>query len=483
MRQSLAVILAVGFAFGRCSFAQSAPIPVLGIVDTTKLHQEILGFGGSQAYYQNYVAHHPHNAEIYDALFGPEHGLGIEILRLQNTFGYSKPASSPGAPFDADTVEIVRHARALSAQPLTLMMSSWSPPAALKSNGNTKDGGTLIQKDGAYDYAGFARYWRDSVLAYRAVGIDPAYISIQNEPDQSTVYESCRFNPTEAPFHGNQFAGYDKALSAVYKEFQQLPSPPRLIGPETVGTAYGTLQAFVQALDLNQTYALAHHLYSGGDRKNTDTYIAPLAAFHAEYPAELKFQTEYYTPNGLDSALIIHDALTAEDANVYLYWSLAWPNLREGLLYIDNPNQPAGWKYPQGWEYTGSYFALKHYSYFIRSGYRRVDTFVTNPDTKLTAYLSPARDRLVAVAINNSATRPVSLKLGLTGFNLGSSKVFRTVFPVANVQSNTATPLNLQTNALPAPQDRFASLGSLAANGILTLPPHSIATVEMMRSK
>jgi O-glycosyl hydrolase len=60
-----------------------------GTVDPARTHQEIAGFGASEAYFQGFLANHPHRAEIYDALFGPVNGLHTDFLRLQNSFRYA----------------------------------------------------------------------------------------------------------------------------------------------------------------------------------------------------------------------------------------------------------------------------------------------------------------------------------------------------------------------------------------------------------
>jgi len=39
------------------------------------------------------------------------------------------------------------------------------------------------------------------------------------------------FNPNEAIYHGEAWAGYAEATDAVYRVFQKLSSPPLLLGP------------------------------------------------------------------------------------------------------------------------------------------------------------------------------------------------------------------------------------------------------------
>ena len=67
------------------------------------------------------------------------------------------------------------------------MVTSWGPPAYLKSNNDRGNGGTLKYtvsgSNVLFDYAGFAHWWNKSLDEYNENGIFPKYISIQNEPD------------------------------------------------------------------------------------------------------------------------------------------------------------------------------------------------------------------------------------------------------------------------------------------------------------
>ena len=161
---------------------------------------------------------------------------------------------------------------------------------------------------------------------------------------------------------------------------------------------------------------------------------------------------------------MIHHSLVAEEASMYLYWPFTWPAATGTLLTVEDPAAPAQWKNPEGWSYTSSYYALKHFSYFIHPGYHRVESTSSLDTVKLSAYLSPKGDRLAVVAINESPTTSTALSLSLkqpAAFHAANSLVYRTTFLVED--------------------EHFARLGPLAPSGIILLPAHSIATVEMTR--
>jgi glucuronoarabinoxylan endo-1,4-beta-xylanase len=449
---------------------QSATPPLTitahGTFSFTTANQTIAGFGGSEAFYTNYLDSHPNKSQIYSALFDPVSGLGLTFLRVQNS--YYAYTGSNAATFDVDTPKVVAQANAAHGSPLSVVMSSWTPPASIKSNNNTI-GGTLNIVGGAYNYNGFAQFWYDSLNAYATLGVTPNYISIQNEPDFTATYVSCRFNPTEATYNGSNYAGYGLAFDAVYKKLQTLTSPPMMIGPETF-SATNFIDMAAQ-IPTSEVSAYAHHLYNvSSTSPNPDTGLQPLKNLEAAYPTQLKFQTEYYSSPGFNNAWDIHNALAVANDNAYFYWGLAWPSTlangqasdQAGVLYIDNPfNAQPTWSFPQGWSYNDSYYTLKHFSYFIRPGYIRYNATVDNTDERISVYQSTDKKNTVVVAMNVSSTATDGLALDLSTIAYSNSTVYRSTF---------STPI--------ATGERWANLGAFTSNGI-SLPPQSVVTIVL----
>ena len=447
----------------------------------TTANQTIMGFGGAEAFYQNYLSNHPNASQIYTALFDPVQGLGLNFLRLQNNYFAVGTGSTTASNFDPDAARIVQGANtsAGAAGPVSVMLASWTPPAAIKSNNDTGNGGTLKMVSGAYDYADFATYWHDSVVAYTALGVTPNYISIQNEPDFTATYVSCRFNPTEAVFQGASYAGYDKALDAVYKAVQALPTPPKMIGPESFSTV--NLLSYASALETEtpqntEIYALAHHLYNvSSGNPNPDSGLSALQNLaRRNIRAQIKFETEYYTSPGFLNAWNIHNALAVGNDNAYIYWGLTWPSAlsgtapnqqatdQQGLLYIDNPfSARVAWSFPNGWAYNDAYYAVKHFSYFIRPGYVRYNASVDNVDERVSIYQSPDKKTTVIVAMNVSTTATDTMSLDLSGVTYTSSAMYRSTF---------STPI--------ATGERWASLGAVTPTSI-TLGPQAVVTIVL----
>ena len=462
-------------------------------VDFDNPRQKIAGFGAADAFFTNWLTAHPNKEQIYALLFGRD-ALGASFLRVQDIYGQSS-----STPFDPDTAEVVAKANAYRGSPIAVLMTSWSPPAALKAslmvncNGaQTEPGCTLAKVNGAYNYAGFAQYWYDSLNAYAALGVKPTYISLQNEPDFTpSAYAGCRFDPTEQP--GGIYAGYKQALDAVYTKLQGMIDPPEMIGPEVVGLGYNIPENYLSALngtELDELDAFAHHLYHGGDSADPDSYDGSMLQLAGAASGKTLFETEFDhssdQKNALETAWLIHDAMSAEEASTYLYWSLFWPDTNQ-LIYIDNPfNQPSSWVYPSGYHINDYYYALQHFSRFVQPGFQRIASPTGLANLRATAYYSARDGRLVFVLINTSTTATLSPTLAApmhTGRrseqNLTADS--QTADPS---QSGSANDERGQYNAtavyrstFSGTSERFAYLGPLAASGLVTLPAESVATV------
>ena len=172
------------------------------------------------------------------------------MLRLADWYRYDAGFNSTGDGSVAG--DIVANANRVLGHPVPIYMSSWAPPAFLKSNGQTGNGGTLLYTNGGFVYTGFAQYWYDSLQAYQSNGVSPTWISIQNEPDWAAGYDSCVFHPTEDTVNGTNYASYSKALDATYQHLTKLPSPPKLLAPECVHIALQRLAELPDVDELEQ---------------------------------------------------------------------------------------------------------------------------------------------------------------------------------------------------------------------------------------
>jgi glucuronoarabinoxylan endo-1,4-beta-xylanase len=435
-------------------------------VDTTVTHQAMVGFGASLVYYADFISgRQVANDDIYDVLFNQ---LGLDVLRVGNWYqNQTETGTSTSTPFSDTAIPIiVQGATAALGHPPRILMSSWTPPAYLKSNRDTKNGGTLAAPGAAgtgYDYAGFAQWWVSALSAYGAMGVAPDYVSIQNEPEFMTNYESCLFDAAA----GGANAVYGSAVDEVYAAIATsgLAKKPALVGPETIGlgpaAASGhTLDDYVAAVDTRTLGAIAHHLYAGGSADDSpDSYIPAMTdeAGLSLTTGKLLFMTEFSppTPTLLDTAWLIHNALTVEGVSLYLYWALAWApgSPVNWLVTVENPQ--AAFTTPKGYTVNDPYYALKHYAKWIDEGWVRVDATSLVSTVKASAFLSPGGADLTVVLLNTDvADHVVAVAPG--SFAVNTAAAYRS--------SGT---------------DERVAPTQIAAGNVVTLPAGSILTMTL----
>lgn len=426
-------------------------------VELEPVQQILEGFGASVAWYGELFTQHPNRAELAQILFTD---LGIDILRLRNQYNATESAPDPAG------LEVYRSAESTLGHPLRVLLTSWSPPAALKKSGLTRctgtadDGCTLrLNADGSFPYDEFASYWLESILAYRASGLDPYYVSIQNEPDFApSGWDGCRFEPTEQP---GSFPGYDRALEAVAARLQTASISTRFVGADTAHLANGRVISYVAATG-RTLYGVAHHLYDGSTWQGPDSFYSAMSDLATAVPDLPKFQTEFSPTDtqgqavqgGFEVAWLIHDSIAFEHASAYLHWELFWPN--SGLVAIENPQEPSKWTTTRGYALREPYHAVRHYARYTSPG-DRVLTVASegSPDVRATAYLDPAGSRLTLVLLN-VAKVPRHYSLDLSGFRFSAS---------LNVLTTPDTPWQVSAPVTPDAVSK------------ITLPPKSIQTL------
>ncbi len=412
-------------------------------IRTTKTYQTMDGFGAAIAWYENWLTEHPNKSDIYKLIFGD---LNLDILRLRNIYGY-----------DSNTLdvskEIVQKARTSLGHPVTILLSSWSPPANLKKN-NVTHGGTLLKTNGQFVYNDFARWWYDSIRAYTAAGIVPTYISMQNEPDyENSGWETCIFENIES----TDYPGYGAALEALSNRLQTLANRPLIIGPESAGIGYNTFQGYVGNLNRSLLDAYAYHLYNGGDSDNPDSFNANLSAIKNNYGDKPNIMTEYSSEGWFSTAWLIQNCLVNANASAYLYWDLIWGD-SAGLVTLQNPWNPSSWTTADGYKVNANYYAFKHFSKNITPGYVRIGATSSNTNLRTSAFLSPDGSKL-AIVVLNVASNDESATFAFTGFNAASAVGYQ------SVDSHFYQPLR-----------------SLTPTSSITLPAKSVTTIEYSKS-
>lgn len=371
------------------------PVIANAIIEPSVTYQEMVGFGGSLTWYSERILASPQKEQICKLLF---EDLGTDILRFKNNYypmGY--PAVKTTTTMENTSIrnlytvtgELCAIAKQLNPGVQTLI-SSWTPPSALKSNNNLRQG-TLKKVDGAFVYDAFGEYWNDVLDNLQ---FTPDYISIQNEPGWITPdWETCEWRPTETA----DFPGYDAAFDAVWNKISTRANPPKMLGPEAENIGYssklgGNTFALYSDPLKNKAHldAYAYHTYNFSVSTLIAQTKADLNMIRDSYGNKPCIMTEYSNFTWLNTAWFIIQNLNEANAAGYIYWLMAWADSNnDSMIKLSS----AG-----AYTLTPFYYVMKHFSKEIDRGYLRIK--ILSPELPMSAFIDPSGKKITVVAVN-----------------------------------------------------------------------------------
>ncbi|WP_336205940.1 glycoside hydrolase family 30 protein [Nonomuraea sp. LPB2021202275-12-8] len=383
--------------------AHPADPPAITVHDRVR-HQEIDGFGLSQAFRRNELLRllsEQQQREILDLWFDREKGAGLSILRLG--IG-SSPAGSPydhmvsiqpedpGGPdappryvWDGDDnsqVWVAKEAKAYGVK--RFFADAWSAPGYMKDNGDDKNGGTL-KPEWAEAYA---RYLMQYTKFYAREGIKITDLGFTNEPDWTATYASMRFTPEQA-------AAFVKVLGPIAKGV-------KVTCCDSFG--WNEAKAYTAAIEADPQARRWVKVHTG------HTYASPV---DAPLPTRRNTWMSEWNPNGdtwnenwddgsgydgFTIAQAVHDALTLGNVNAYVYWFGASRGATRALMQIDDVART--------YRVSKRMWALAAYSRFIRPGAVRLGASAADPALKVSAFRNPDGSKVIEVL--NTGTAPVT---------------------------------------------------------------------------
>jgi glucuronoarabinoxylan endo-1,4-beta-xylanase len=369
----ITLLASVSFGCGSSGSSTPTPPPPVvpnAVVDFGASQQTIRGFGGSSAWIMDLNAH-PVQA---DALYGNSGSqqIGLSILRVR-----IDPSPDPGG--HANWATELGNAQQASARGAIVFASPWSPPAALKSNNDVNNGGEL----NLANYADYADYLESFITYMQNGGVNLYAVSMQNEPDWTATYESCRWT-------GDQMHDWVLDYSSVLTT--------RLIMPESLG-----FSPSLSDPTLNDPNVVGHTPLAiiGGHLYGTSPAAYPNAVDHG---LDLWMTEHAVDGTGLTGALQlakeIHDSMTVGNYNAYVYWWMQNWTVNNPSPYakgfIDDPAQDN--------HLTLNGYVMGQFSKFIRPDYVRA-TATSNPSGSIyvSAYKGNGHHVIVALNLGSSS--------------------------------------------------------------------------------
>jgi glucuronoarabinoxylan endo-1,4-beta-xylanase len=401
MKRILSVALIL-FAIS-CSSDNSEPTPISNdpdaikvVVDTGTTFQEMIGFGGALTWYSPLLTGSSSKNQIADLIFTD---LGIDIIRFKNWYypdNYPSVTSTSVMTDDNSKVhwdatnELYTLAK-VKVPDVKILLSSWGPPANLKSNASTREG--TLKRDGSnnFMYDEFAQYWED---ALDHIPFTPEYLSIQNEPTFiNSGWTTCKWSASET----TDLPSYVTAFDRVHDKIKTRINSPILIGPESQDIP--TYASFANLLKTRDYCgALAYHPYNINSSNSTN--VSGLQSI-AQTSIKKNMMTEF--SDNLDwfnTGLFIQSSLTEANTSAYIYWKLIWAEPSSGsenaaMVSITNAGQ---------YTVTPFYYLIKHFAKNIDAGYTRISTKTNDSNLSTSGFTSPDKSKITVIIINRASS-------------------------------------------------------------------------------
>ena len=197
---------------------KSACMNVLNIYPDVR-YQTIEGFGGAfteAAAYTLSLMDEKIQNEITDAYFGKS-GIGYSLCRCHinscdfalGNYAYVEDENDKELKsFDISRdkkyiIPFIKKAQEASVNEIVFLASPWSPPAFMKTNGDMNHGGKLKPEYREM----WARYIAHFVKEYEKLGIKISKITVQNEPEATQTWDSCRYTAKEEAEYVRDYLG------------------------------------------------------------------------------------------------------------------------------------------------------------------------------------------------------------------------------------------------------------------------------------
>jgi len=384
--------------------------------------QTFEGFGGAITDAAGYVYSLLDDAQkkrVIETYFAPEN-MGYTLVRIHMDScdfctGMYEAMSDPTdrelksfsfARTEQYILPMLEDAQRAACKPLKLMLSAWSPPAFMKTNGQRKFGGSLKPE--------YRDFWADYVCRYieefQKRGFEVQRISVQNEPKAVQNWDSCVYTAEE---------------EKVYLRDHLCPTLARhglenvevFIWDHNKERLYERVRDTVDETTRGLVTGAAFHWYSGDHFENLDLVrrqYPDLKLITSESCIELCFfsMDDELENNGRLAHEVLGDL--NHGMNAFYDWNLlldeqGGPNHVGNWCYaafmFDRKNKRLDTKLLQKYYY--------HFSHYLKPGAVRIGTSTYTAALQVTAFRN--LDGKLAVVLYNSGDHALNVNLRLNG--------------------------------------------------------------------
>ncbi len=390
-------------------------------VDPSTTYQVMNGFGASITDSSSYVMTKYLSPDalkqVLTKLFDPANGAGINFLRQPmgasdfssvGNFSYDDGKSDPDlTSFNLTqdskaTIPVLQQVVAINPK-IFIMGTPWSPPAWMKLNNSMNGSGSGGGNPGLAGtaYAPLAQYFVKFVKGYADSGITVSAVTPQNEPQNgAAAYPGMGLDaPSElkliAEDMGPAFKAADLStfIWAFDHNWDNEDYPETVIGDATAGS-------FVEGA--------AFHCY-GGDP-------SAMSTFHQHFPMKSIYMTECSGGDWQDdpwsNTIELEISSTSNYAQAISLWNMALDENEgpknngcdgcRGVITVNSKSSEV--------TYNVDYYALGHFSKFVRPGALRIASQSSNPALHEVAFKNPSGQ--LALVAHNTGTKSLVVQVG-----------------------------------------------------------------------
>lgn len=343
--------------------------------------------------------------EILGTYFGAD-GIGYRFIRTHldscdfSLSNYSalndeSDMDMEGFSLARDKEHILPYIQA-AGEAVPVMLTPWSPPPFMKTNGSKNGGGKLKREH----YSTWAAYICRYIKEYQENGINVTKISIQNEPNAVQTWDSCIFTAEEEKTFLRDFL-----WPTLQKE--GLAHIGVYIWDHNKERLFDRALAIIDEDTDHMIEGVAFHWYSGDHFDALSLVRKVLPDKKLLFSEGCIEYSRYDADNQLANAQkYAHDIIgnLNHGMNVFIDWNIVLDqdggpnhvaNYCEAPIICDTLNGT--------YEKRLSFYYLEHFSRYIKPGAKRIGTTQFTAKLGATAYLNPDNS-ITLVALNQEAT-------------------------------------------------------------------------------
>ncbi|MBN1797675.1 MAG: glycoside hydrolase family 30 protein [Spirochaetales bacterium] len=384
-------------------------------------YQKIIGFGGAFTEAGASVLlklNKEKQTRILESYFHPHKGIAYSLCRTHiNSCDFSLGNySSADVPGDTELTDFnierdkgylipfIKSAFATQKAQFRIVASAWSPPAWMKTNNQMNNGGKLKPEYRETWALFFSKY----IKAYQREGIPIWGVTVQNEPDATQVWDSCRYTAEEERDFVRDYLGPCLEENGLKHIKIIIWDHNRDLLYERVKTVLSDNKAS------GYIWGVGFHWYSGDQFEN-------VLKTHEAYPDKTLLLTEACIEDGVKLGAwdrgetyaynIINDLNNG--AGGWIDWNMVLNtaggpnhagNYCDAPVLVDEENGEI--------HYQSSYYYMGHFSKYVRPGAARIAADSTLDELETTAFKNPDGSIALVVLNRSDLIFPFQLYLG-----------------------------------------------------------------------